>query len=192
MQEKGFVSIYKDLLLRFFKLIFNPKVAWQEVESENVDQDTFLSDYLLPLIGLMAIVLFVVKGVSEPSFSIVGGLKGGAFYFIAIFLTFYIVINLKDTFLGAQFIQPNNNAFLHLVGFSSLFPTFFGGLALLNYYFLPLYAFSLMTIPVFMVGLTLYLQTSGQKKSVVTMLLSLLLLTLPPLFYYLLTIISRV
>ncbi len=192
MEEKGFVSIYKDLIKRLVLLLINPTLAWKEAESEGVNQDVFLSNYLLPLMGVLAIVLFIVKGASNSPFSIIEGLKGGAFYFIAIFVTFYIVINLKDTQLAAFLKEDKGDAYLHLVGFTTLLPPVFGGIALLNYYLLPIYAFSIMLLPIFSVKANIECQKMGQKKSHYTMLLSLLLLTLPPLFYYILTIISRV
>ena len=71
MEEKGFVSIYKDLIKRLVLLLINPRLAWKEAEREGVNQDVFLSNYLLPLMGVLAIALFIVKGASNSPFSII-------------------------------------------------------------------------------------------------------------------------
>lgn len=190
MEEKAFVSLYKDIFIRLIRLVLNPKSEWKVIADEKITHETFLTNYLLPVIGLFSISLFIIKAISAESLPINIGLKHSASFFVGFFGAYYLIFQTAK-YLFRQLDNAEFYAFL-LAGYPILFASFFGFAASVHPSFRPLIAFTILAVTIQFAGCFIMLPISNKKKLLYCSVLSLLLLTLPSALYLMLAKFSSI
>lgn len=129
--------MFKDLFNRLISLIFKPSETWIKLKEREEDEETFLSRYLYPLIGLIALAAFLGVLFSYKEFNFEIALKSAIKVLISyaggFFLSVYILNEVwqnvfkrpKDTKLCQSFVGYSSSVMFLVSIVLSLLPEFF-------------------------------------------------------------------
>ncbi|MDR2918323.1 MAG: YIP1 family protein [Tannerella sp.] len=179
--------MFKDLFSRLISLIFKPSETWGKLKERGEDEETFLSHFLYPLIGMVALAAFlgVLFSYKEFNFEIAlkSAIKALVSYAGGFFLSVYILNEVwqsmfkrpKDTKLCQSFVGYSSSVMFLVSIVLSLLPEFFF-----------LYAVILYTPYLIWEGAVPYMEVSEKEQIRFSMLASLIIMLPPIIIGYLL------
>lgn len=129
--------MFKDLFSRLTSLIFKPSETWIELKEREDNEESFLSRFLYPLIGLVALAAFLGILFSYKEFNFEIALKSAIKVLVSyaggFFLSVYILNEVwqnifkrpKDTKLCQSFVGYSSSVMFLVNIVLSLLPEFF-------------------------------------------------------------------
>ncbi|MDR3262591.1 MAG: YIP1 family protein [Tannerella sp.] len=100
--------MYKNIFNRLAGLIFKPAETWEKLSREKEDQETFLSRYIYPLIGLIALAAFVGVLFSRKEFDFEIALKSAIKALVSAAGGFFLGVCLMNEILRGIFYRPKD------------------------------------------------------------------------------------
>ena len=89
--------MFKDLFNTAISLIMRPSVSWKELSEKRTDeQETFLSNYVYPFIGLITLVAFIGVLFTRKGFDVQTALKESILVFLSLFGGFFLASYLLN------------------------------------------------------------------------------------------------
>ena len=178
-----FINIYKKLKT----IILKPREAWEELNLQEEGQGAFLSQFIYPLIGIIALAAFLGVLFSQKEFDFEVALKitirtvivvaGG--FFLGAFLLNEVwkgVFNQsKDILLCRLFVGYASSLMFVLYAFTALLPDFFF-----------LYIFALYTVYIIWEGAVVYMQVDEEYRLKFTVITSFIIILTPFVILHLL------
>ena len=173
--------MFKDLFNRLISLIFKPTETWVKLKEREDDGEAFLSNYLYPLIGLVALAAFFGVLFSYKEFNIEIALKSaikvlvsyGGGFFLSVYILNEVWQNYfkrpKDLRLCQAFVGYSSSAMFLVTIVLSLLPEFFF-----------LHAVVLYTLYLIWVGAIPYMEVSEEEHVRFSVLASVIIM-LPPI-----------
>lgn len=173
--------MFKDLFSRLISLIFRPSETWIKLREREDDEEAFLSRYVYPLIGLVALAAFLGVLFSYKEFNIEIALKSaikslvsaGGGFFLAVYIMGEVWQHLfkrpKDIKLCQSFVGYSSSVMFLTSIVLSLLPEFFF-----------LHAVILYTPYLIWEGATSYMGIE-EKEQVRFSVISTLIVMLPPI-----------
>ncbi|MDR0348446.1 MAG: YIP1 family protein [Tannerella sp.] len=180
----------KDIFNRLISLIFRPSQTWIKLKARKDDKESFLSSYLYPLIGLVALAAFLGVLLSYKEFNIEIALKatikalvsyGGGF-----FLSAYILNEVWQNYFKRSenikqcqaFVGYSSSAMFLISIILSLLPEFFF-----------LHAAVLYTLYLIWTGVIPYMEVNKEEQFRFSVLASAVIMIPPVIIRFLLFIL---
>jgi len=112
--------MFKDLFTRLISLIFKPSETWIKLKGQEEDEERFLSNYLYPLIGLVALAAFLGVLFSYKEFNLEIALKSAIKNLISYAGGFFLSVYILNEVWQNQFKRPKDLKLCQaFVGYSS-------------------------------------------------------------------------
>ena len=171
-----FINIFK----RLTAIILRPGATWTELSCQEEERDTFLSHFIYPLIGMIALAAFLGILFTRKEFDFEIALKimirtviavAGGFFLGTYFLheVWKGVFNRsKDMELCRLFVGYASSLMFVLYIITALLPEFFF-----------LYIFVLYTVYIIWEGAVVYMQVEEEKRLKFTIIASLIVILTP-------------
>ena len=171
-----FTNIFKQLTA----IILKPGDAWNELCLQEDERDTFLSQFIYPLIGIIALAAFLGILFSQKEFD----------FEIALKITIRTVIAVAGGFFGGSYLmnevwkgvfnQPKDIVLCRLfVGYASslMFVLYILTALLPDFFFL--YIFVLYTVYIIWEGAVVYMQIEEEDRLKFTVIASFIVILTP-------------
>ncbi len=108
---------YKSLFIRTKNLVITPKKEWNNIYEENSDINSILSGYILPYIGVLALVSFISHlNLHSDSDKYITALKQALAMFSALFFGLYITYYITKQIMP-KFTVNSNEKDLNIYAF---------------------------------------------------------------------------
>ncbi len=109
--------MFKKIFQRIFLIIVQPAKAWHVLEEDDMEDEKFLSHYLYPIFGIIALAAFIGSFISYKSVEL--ALKSSIQEFVAYFAGFYLAVFLLRELIARKFdyAVPAKNQ--HFVAYAS-------------------------------------------------------------------------
>lgn len=101
-------DIYKELFRRIWQLIINPEKEWDVIKNENKTFNNVLSDFALPIIGLVTVAAFIGYALKFQDFNLEYALKHTTIVFISLFASIYIIFFLLGLIMLSDGFKKND------------------------------------------------------------------------------------
>ncbi|MDR1408201.1 MAG: YIP1 family protein [Tannerella sp.] len=100
--------MFKEIFLRLTELIFKPAEAWTAAPREDGEHEEFLSHYVYPLIGMIALSAFLGVLFNRKEFDLIIALKSAIMALISSGGGFFLGAWLLDEVCRGMFRRPKN------------------------------------------------------------------------------------
>jgi hypothetical protein len=172
--------MFKELYLRLTGLILKPGETWEQISRQEEEQETFLSRFIYPLIGLITLSAFLgilftrkefdfeiaLKITIRTLLSVAGGFWGGAYFLNEARKGFFN--QPKDMVLCRFFVGYASSLMFVLNMVTSLLPEFF---------FLRI--FVLYTVFIIWEGAVVFMKVKEEKQLIFTIIASFIVIVTP-------------
>jgi len=174
--------MYKELFSWVIAIITNPGKAWKELSNKEEKEDEFLSHFIFPLLGLVALAAFLGILFTEKDFNFQQALKIMIKYVISYFCGFYLSSYWLNEIMGNMFGKEKDLKLCQrFVGYSSVMmyalTIVLSLLPVADFFFLRI--FLLYTIYIVWEGAMPYLQIEEKDNLKFVIIASALIILLP-------------
>lgn len=112
--------MFNEIVKRLAGLIFKPAGAWEELNQKKEDQELFLSRYIYPLMGLIAVAAFVGVLFSRKEFDFEIALKSAIKALVSTAGGFFLGVYLINELWRGIFHRPKDTKLCqYFVGYAS-------------------------------------------------------------------------
>ncbi|MDR3194498.1 MAG: YIP1 family protein [Tannerella sp.] len=179
--------MFKELYSRLTGLIFKPAETWAKLKQREEEQETFLSRYLYPLMGLIALAAFVGVLFSRKEFSLEIALKSAIKALISNMGGFFLAVYLMNELWRSVFRRHKDRTLWYcFAGYASaLMFVLSMVLALLPEFFF-FRAAVLYTAYMIWEGAPVYMQVDEKERLKFTACASAVIIVMPQAIDYLL------
>ncbi|MDR0845524.1 MAG: YIP1 family protein [Tannerella sp.] len=172
--------MYKDIFSRLFSLVIKPAEAWDKLRRREEDEETFLSRFVYPLIGLMALAAFVGVLFTRKEFDFQVALKSSIMILVSSFGGFFLGVYMMNEVWQSFFKQPKDTKLIrYFVGYSSSLMFLLNILLALLPEFIFLRVFVLYTVYIIWEGAVSYMGIAEDQRFKFTAIASVLVLATP-------------
>lgn len=182
--------MFKEIAITIFSLVTSPGSTWKKVLGKEEDQDTFLSRFVYPLMGITALAVFVSFLLTRATFDLQEALKEMMTILVSLFLGFFSASFLLNEMMIRFFEQTPD---LKLVQRFSGYALSFTMAVTIIVYLLPDFSFlrfaPLYTFYIAWEGSKYYLNITDKKRIRFTIFSTLILLLSPEIIKYVMFLI---
>ncbi len=174
--------MYKDLFKWVIALTTTPGKAWKELSEKEEKGDEYLSRFVFPLIGLVAVAAFLGILFIHKEFNVELALKSAIKVLIAYFGGFYLASYWLNELLGSMFGKEKDlKLSQRFVGYSSAMMYALTALLLIfpvsEFFFLRI--FILYTVYIVWEGALFYMRIAEKQRLKFVLIASALIIVLP-------------
>ena len=172
--------MFGNIFKRLTAIILNPGNTWTELSYQEEERDTFLSQFIYPLIGIIALAAFLGVLFTRKEFDFEIALKIALRTVIAVAGGFFLGAYCLNEVWKSVFNQPKDMALCRFfMGYaSSLMFVLFIITALLPEFFF-LYIFVLYTVYIIWEGAVVYMQVEEENRLKFTVIASVIVILTP-------------
>jgi cation transport ATPase len=172
--------MFKNIFKRLTAIILRPGETWEELSSQEERRDTFLSQFIYPVIGMIALAAFLGILFTRKEFDFEIALKITLRTVIAVTGGFYLGAYLLSEVWKGIFNQPKAMELCRcFVGYASslLFVLYIITSLLPEFFFL--HIFVLYTVYIIWEGAVLYMQVAEEERLKFTIIASFIVILTP-------------
>jgi len=171
-----FTKIFKLLIA----IILSPGDTWMELREQEEERDMFISQFIFPLIGMIALAAFLGILFTRKEFDFEIALKITLRTVIAVTGGFFLGAYLLNEVWNGMFNQPKNMELCrHFVGYASslMFVLYIITSLLPEFFFLQI--FVLYTVYIIWEGTYVYMKIRENKRLIFTIIASFIVIITP-------------
>ncbi len=121
-QQQSLISKYKNIFVRTKKIIVSPQKEWDSIFAEKTDFNQVLSDFLLPYLAIITFITFInsITGHQNTdfAFAIKNALGQFTSYFLALFIIYYLLIQIIPQFAKTEKTDSLKNIAIKTTAYS--------------------------------------------------------------------------
>lgn len=172
--------MFKEIILKIIRIITVPDVSWRKL-SANKNHESFLSRYLYPIFGAIALTSFIGGLLFVPDGNVQTALKNAIISLVTVYGGYYIGSYVLNEFLPRLGISKDEPKVQQFVGYASaLIYALFIILPFLSDFFI-LWIFALYTAYIVYTGYGLYIIGKEESRMSFTGVATALIILTPAL-----------
>lgn len=172
--------MYKNIFQWVIQLVSQPAKAWEQLREKEEDEEEFLSRFVYPLIGLLAVVAFLGIMFTRKEADLQLALKTAIHTLLVYFGGFFLSVYLLGELWVNYFKREKNVALCQrFVGYSSSLMYALSAVLMLIPEFFFLQIFVLYTFYIVWEGATVYMEVEESERLRFSILATALVVLLP-------------
>jgi len=177
--------MFKEIFLRLTKLIFKPSEAWASVPRGEDEHEAFLSRYIYPLFGLIALAAFLGVLCNRKEFDFAIALKATIMSFVSAAGGFLLGAYLLNELWQGVFKRPKNmKQCMYFVGYASAVMFLRSIVLSLLPEFFFLHVIILYTVYIIWEGAMPFMEVQEDQQLKFTIIASIVIILSPIVIYY--------